>query len=76
MNGTKDAYVECYSNLNAIRNVLLKNGNKHVETKTLHNVDHRYFTLVSGEVWNLADKKEIFSENAMLELKQWFKSID
>lgn len=78
MNGTKDDYIECHSNLAAIRDALIKSGNKRVEIEVLENVDHFYYTYgyVSGENWDLIDRNEKFSEIAIEKLKDWFKSID
>ncbi|MBC7418142.1 MAG: alpha/beta hydrolase [Pedobacter sp.] len=75
LNGDRDYSVEGITNLQEIEQVAKKSGNRHVTTKLLPNVDHYYRTLQEGPIWNLLDKKELFSSLASETICSWFENI-
>ena len=75
LNGSRDDSVEGIKNLDQIMMAMKASGNLRITTKLLPNVNHYYRTLRNEEVWNLLDKKELFSPLALQTICDWFGTI-
>lgn len=76
MCGDKDHQVDCIPNLLAIESILEAAGNKNITTVALKGVNHQYRTLSDKPFWELADKNEKFSADAMQSILKWLSSIE
>jgi pimeloyl-ACP methyl ester carboxylesterase len=73
--GTSDELVDCEPNLAAIRSALTRAGNSRAEIVTIPNVTHGYRTIKPGRIWELRDKDEQFSPEALIKIRTWLEKI-
>lgn len=73
MNGDKDLQVPAKINLDAIKNELIKGGNKNVTIKELKNLNHLFQECTTGSPMEYATIEQTFSPIALTELLSWIK---
>jgi hypothetical protein len=73
INGEKDLQVPPKENLMAIKNALLKGGNKNVKTKEFPNLNHLFQESKSGSPDEYATIEQTFSPVALEEVMNWIK---
>jgi len=75
LNGDRDDSVDGLENLKKIEKELESTNKSTVDIQLLPNVNHYYRTLRNEKVWNLNDKNELFSSNALDKICQWVRSL-
>lgn len=73
LNGEKDLQVPPEENLTAIKNALLKGGNKNVTTIELPNLNHLFQECKTGLPSEYASIEQTFSPTALTELLKWIQ---
>lgn len=73
LNGAKDLQVVPKENLTAIKEAVLKGGNKNVTTKELSNLNHLFQECKTGLPQEYATIEQTFSATAMNEILDWVK---
>lgn len=73
INGEKDTQVDAKSNLNLIKEILTKNGNKDFEVKTLPGLNHLLQTAATGDLPEYEKIDETMSPAAMDIISSWIK---
>lgn len=73
LNGAKDLQVAPKENLTAIKEAVLKGGNKNVTTKELPNLNHLFQECKTGLPQEYATIEQTFSATAMNEILDWVK---
>ncbi|MEA9414715.1 alpha/beta hydrolase family protein [Flavobacterium sp. PL02] len=73
LNGAKDLQVAPKENLTAIKEAILKGGNKNVTTKELPNLNHLFQECKTGLPQEYATIEQTFSPTAMNEILDWIK---
>ena len=71
VNGEKDLQVPPKENLNAIKNALLKGGNKNVTTIELPNLNHLFQESTTGSPNEYATIEQTFAPIALDEITKW-----
>jgi len=73
VDGSKDMQVDAKSNLDRIREILTKNGNKHFEVRELPGLNHLLQTATTGDVFEYEKISETMSPDAMKIISDWIK---
>ena len=73
INGEKDLQVPPKENLEAIKNALIKGGNKKITIKELPNLNHLFQDCKTGAPSEYATIEETFSPKAMAEVLNWLQ---
>lgn len=75
LNGEKDLQVPPKENLEAIKNVLAKGGNKKVTIKELPNLNHLFQECTTGAPSEYAAIEQTFSPKALSEILLWIQGV-
>jgi fermentation-respiration switch protein FrsA (DUF1100 family) len=73
LNGAKDLQVAPKENLTAIKEALLKGGNKNITTKELPNLNHLFQECKTGLPQEYATIEQTFAPTALNEILDWIK---
>lgn len=73
VNGEKDLQVSPKENLIAIKNALIKGGNKNVTTKEFPNLNHLFQECETGSPNEYGTIEQTFSTNVLEEITKWIK---
>ena len=73
VNGAKDLQVPPKENLSAIKNALLKGGNRNVTTKEFPNLNHLFQECKTGSPNEYSTIEQTFSPIALDEITKWIK---
>jgi hypothetical protein len=73
VNGAKDLQVPSKENLSAIKNALLKGGNKNVTTKEFPNLNHLFQECKTGLPTEYSTIEQTFSPTVLKEITEWIK---
>ncbi|MCV9926107.1 alpha/beta hydrolase [Flavobacterium sp. LS1R49] len=73
LNGSKDLQVPPKENLSAIKEAVLKGGNKNITTKELPNLNHLFQECETGLPKEYATIEQTFSPIALNEILSWIK---
>jgi len=77
LNGSKDVQVKATINQNAIRNALIKGGNKNYKIVELENLNHLFQECETGDINEYKDIEQTMSPIALKEISNWvFEIID
>lgn len=71
INGDKDLQVPADVNINAIKNALVKGGNKKATTKIIPNLNHLFQECKTGSPDEYATIEQTFSSIALEEISKW-----
>lgn len=71
INGDKDLQVPADVNINAIKNALVKGGNKKASTKIIPNLNHLFQECKTGSPDEYATIEQTFSPIALEEISKW-----
>ena len=71
LNGSKDTQVNATINQNAIRNVLIKGGNKNYKVIELENLNHLFQECKTGNINEYKDIEQTISPIALKEISTW-----
>lgn len=74
VNGEKDLQVPPKENLTAIKNALIKGGNKNVTTIEFPNLNHLFQECKTGSPSEYATIEQTFSPIALAEITEWIKT--
>jgi uncharacterized protein len=75
LNGEKDTQVEARSNIDAIKTIISKNGNKKVTSHILPDLNHLFQTAETGAPGEYAKIEETFAPSAMQLIVDWLKAL-
>jgi len=75
LNGTKDTQVDASINQNAIRNALIKGGNKNYKIEALENLNHLFQECETGKMDEYSKIEQTFSPIALEEISNWILEI-
>ena len=73
MNGDKDFQVSASENLRGIKEAIIKNGNKDVETISFKDLNHLFQTCQTGSLEEYATIQESISPRVLNKLVDWLK---
>lgn len=73
INGTKDTQVDAKKNLDIIKSVLIRSGNKHFQVTPLASLNHLFQTAKTGELAEYATMEETISPLALSLIAGWIK---
>lgn len=75
LNGSKDTQVNANINQNAIRNALIKGGNKNYKVIELDNMNHLFQECKTGNINEYKDIEQTISPIALKEISNWILEI-
>lgn len=75
LNGSKDTQVNASINQNAIRNALIKGGNKNYKVIELENMNHLFQECKTGNINEYKEIEQTMSPVAMEEISNWILEI-
>lgn len=75
LNGSKDTQVNASINQNAIRNALIKGGNKNYKVMELENMNHLFQECKTGNINEYKDIEQTMSPVALEEISNWILEI-
>lgn len=71
LNGSKDTQVNASINQNAIRNALIKGGNKKYKIVSLENLNHLFQECKTGNIKEYKEIEQTISPIALKEISNW-----
>ncbi|SDX73153.1 alpha/beta hydrolase family protein [Flavobacterium degerlachei] len=75
LNGSKDTQVNATINQNAIRNALIKGGNKNYKVMELENMNHLFQECKTGNINEYKEIEQTMSPIALKEISNWILEI-
>ena len=75
LNGSKDVQVHASTNQNAIRNALIKGGNKNYKVIELKNMNHMFQECEKGSIGEYQEIEQTMSPVALNEISNWILEI-
>ncbi|MBE0663488.1 MAG: alpha/beta fold hydrolase [Bacteroidales bacterium] len=75
LNGSKDQQVDAAINQNAIRNALIKGGNKNYTIVALENLNHLFQECKTGNMTEYKEIEQSMSPTALSEISNWILEI-
>lgn len=75
LNGDKDLQVPSKTNLEAIRNISTKSGNRRVKTLEFKNLNHLFQNCTTGSVAEYSQIEETISPEVLSTIEEWIRDL-